>query len=601
MKPISISLIWLCLCLVGISSRAAHPLHIHSDSLMQGEFNEAFILEEAKRLGLNPLEAQYYLENMKASYEHRAYDSEMSFSPLFSGPPSPGLPDCAPGFETGVYAPWTATSFFSQFNSSGSVVRSITHTTALRGRQSVTADKTLNDPIGGFPIVAPRWSKDPGGENNYSLKLGNRFVGAEGESATIEYETYNNYIVYSYALVLQDPAAIPGAPAHAVDEKPFFEVKLYVDDILRVCGSFKVIAGSGLIGFYYTAGGAYVYKPWTQNVIDCSQFGLSPSVSKKVKLEFTTSDCMLGGHFGYAYLDISCDQPQIKRTGRSCTGALNTYTSSLFGNYKTEHINWEFYDSNEVAADWELVPDYVQGTLVNSGGKTKTISAGNIPGYLTSDIEAPQYAFATKGPKKIKLTVTQMGADGITPLCNIVLEYFVTIDDCTGKIVQCKECISSFAPVPGNKYVVSAWVREEAVKAVKYTEPGIYMTLNGPGTQLGPFIPTGKIIDGWQKIEEEFFVPDGTYSIELMLKNTNGASVEAVYFDDIRIMPFKGTMKSYVYDPYTQKLVAELDENNYATFYEYDEEGALVRVKKETERGVMTIKENGNNKQQQTD
>ena len=33
------------------------------------------------------------------------------------------------------------------------------------------------------------------------------------------------------------------------------------------------------------------------------------------------------------------------------------------------------------------------------------------------------------------------------------------------------------------------------------------------------------------------------------------------------------------------------DDENYATFYEYDEEGALVRIKKETERGVMTIRE----------
>jgi len=38
--------------------------------------------------------------------------------------------------------------------------------------------------------------------------------------------------------------------------------------------------------------------------------------------------------------------------------------------------------------------------------------------------------------------------------------------------------------------------------------------------------------------------------------------------------------------------MAELDENNFATFYEYDDEGGLVRMKKETERGIMTIKEN---------
>lgn len=51
-------------------------------------------------------------------------------------------------------------------------------------------------------------------------------------------------------------------------------------------------------------------------------------------------------------------------------------------------------------------------------------------------------------------------------------------------------------------------------------------------------------------------------------------------------------MKSYVYDPISLKITAVLDENNYATFYEYDQEGTLIRTKKETERGIVTISEN---------
>jgi hypothetical protein len=50
-------------------------------------------------------------------------------------------------------------------------------------------------------------------------------------------------------------------------------------------------------------------------------------------------------------------------------------------------------------------------------------------------------------------------------------------------------------------------------------------------------------------------------------------------------------MHSYVYDPVTLKLMAELDDNNFASFYEYDEEGNLSRTKKETEQGIMTIQE----------
>jgi hypothetical protein len=56
-------------------------------------------------------------------------------------------------------------------------------------------------------------------------------------------------------------------------------------------------------------------------------------------------------------------------------------------------------------------------------------------------------------------------------------------------------------------------------------------------------------------------------------------------------------MKSYVYDPVSLRLVAELDANNYAAFYEYDEEGTLIRTKAETQKGIKTIKESRSAKQ----
>ena len=80
-------------------------------------------------------------------------------------------------------------------------------------------------------------------------------------------------------------------------------------------------------------------------------------------------------------------------------------------------------------------------------------------------------------------------------------------------------------------------------------------------------------------------------SLGLVCKNSYGDC----YFDDVRFYPYNGNMKSFVYDEDTQRLMAELDENNYATFYEYDLEGGLVRVKKETERGVFTIQETRSN------
>jgi hypothetical protein len=63
------------------------------------------------------------------------------------------------------------------------------------------------------------------------------------------------------------------------------------------------------------------------------------------------------------------------------------------------------------------------------------------------------------------------------------------------------------------------------------------------------------------------------------------------WYDDIRIHPSDAMMKTFVYDPITLRLTATLDENNYATFYEYDDEGNLIFLKQETERGIMTVKE----------
>ncbi len=115
------------------------------------------------------------------------------------------------------------------------------------------------------------------------------------------------------------------------------------------------------------------------------------------------------------------------------------------------------------------------------------------------------------------------------------------------------------------------------------------------------FRPEGPVIDGWQQVLADFTIPNEATHMTLSLESRiaeAAASNLNVYFDDIRIHPFSGSMKTFVYDPVTQRLKAELDENNYATYYEYDQEGGLIRVKKETERGVFTIQEtrSGNSK-----
>lgn len=148
--------------------------------------------------------------------------------------------------------------------------------------------------------------------------------------------------------------------------------------------------------------------------------------------------------------------------------------------------------------------------------------------------------------------------------------------------------------MPGKRYLLSAWVKEP-LRDVTHTflNTGIRITYNDGDSAMAMFRPSGPVIDGWQRIEQSFTIPAYAYNIQVELVNESEGN--DAFFDDIRIHPFQSNMKSFVYDPSTQQLVAELDENNYATYYEYDDEGILIRVKKETERGIMTIKESRNN------
>lgn len=153
--------------------------------------------------------------------------------------------------------------------------------------------------------------------------------------------------------------------------------------------------------------------------------------------------------------------------------------------------------------------------------------------------------------------------------------------------------IDEFNLVSGKKMVASVWVKKGTgdCRCPGYT--GFTISLkdaNGNTIPNGTFAPKGNIIEGWQLFEAIFDVPPPTGGkMDFVVNNTSGG--EAVYIDDLRFHPFNANMQSYVYSPYTLKPVAELDANNYATFYEYDDDGTLIRVKKETRLGIKTIQE----------
>jgi len=141
---------------------------------------------------------------------------------------------------------------------------------------------------------------------------------------------------------------------------------------------------------------------------------------------------------------------------------------------------------------------------------------------------------------------------------------------------------NGFEPYPGKQYLFDAWVNDAYPNT---TAINISLTINGTTVPL----KCKAVVEGWKLIEG--IIDLSTLSSATALNISITPTAGTVYIDDIRMHPFAAQMKSYAYDDKTMRLMAELDENGFATFYEYDDEGLLIRVKKETEKGIMTLKE----------
>lgn len=159
-------------------------------------------------------------------------------------------------------------------------------------------------------------------------------------------------------------------------------------------------------------------------------------------------------------------------------------------------------------------------------------------------------------------------------------------------IVQDCDCVEDFSPESGD-YLVGAWVKDNSETfPTTYTSPAIRIsfTSGGATTVLPDIMASGKIIDGWQRLEGEFTIPDDVNleSIKVELVNTGSADV---FFDDIRIHPFLAGMTTTVYNPDNLLPLATHDGYNYTTFYNYDENLELVRTRVETIEGIKTVSE----------
>jgi gliding motility-associated-like protein len=214
-------------------------------------------------------------------------------------------------FETGTTAGWNlSTGFHPLYNASGCCP-------TAGGAQAIMSGNAT-DPCGGFPVVAP------GG--NFSIRLGNNGTGGVADRMEQKFfvTAANANFTYKYAVVFQDPG-------HVASEQPAFTIEM-IDTLGNAipCTYYNVAAGANIPGFLNSATCPNViYKPWTNVVVDLTNY-----IGQNVIIRFSTYDCALGGHYGYAYIDGSCVAFQQTTSDTLCAGMTKQICAPPgFGSY----------------------------------------------------------------------------------------------------------------------------------------------------------------------------------------------------------------------------------------------------------------------------
>ncbi len=272
---------------------------------------------------------------------------------------SNSIAQCPPNidFEDGTFKGWTSWTGSVRFVNSQNVVTLVPNAGPVPNRHEMLSANPGSglDPYGGFPKNCPNGS-------GYSIKLGNNTGGAQAEGVSYQFTIPANQnkfsLIYHYAVVFQDPR-------HPAAQQPKLEIEItnITDNTTIGCSSFSFIASSGLPGFFQSSnpmGTTPVwYKDWSANSIN-----LDGNAGKTIQLFFKTADCTLGGHFGYAYVDVNaeCSSSFIGATYCSDDTAINITAPYGYQNY-----TWFTSDFSKVLGNQQslnLQPPPITGSTV---------------------------------------------------------------------------------------------------------------------------------------------------------------------------------------------------------------------------------------------
>ncbi|MCX3265367.1 gliding motility-associated C-terminal domain-containing protein [Pedobacter agri] len=229
------------------------------------------------------------------------------------------------GFENGNFRNWKLFTGLTTLYSNKNVIYTNEVASPAPGRHSIITNKAEKDYYGGFDLI-------PKNGGNFSVKLGNNGTGAQVDGVSyllnVPSDRPEFTLTYQYAVVLEDPS-------HPLEEQPRFiaRVKDLEKNEYIPCASFEYVATSSLPGFKKSkVNASIIYKEWTPVTINLSGYQ-----GKQLLIEFISADCALGGHFGYAYVDVDnlCGDLVVGNTFCKSADELNISGPSGFQFY-----NW---------------------------------------------------------------------------------------------------------------------------------------------------------------------------------------------------------------------------------------------------------------------
>jgi gliding motility-associated-like protein len=194
------------------------------------------------------------------------------------------------------------------------------------------------DPKSNLPMVCP------GGARSALLGDGTITGGnASRIMQTFLVDNSSSILTMNYHVVLQDPS-------HTAAEQPYFQIRVYDQNGAPItCASYSAFANDGQPGWAPYSPNGFIegyYLPWTTVVLPLTGY-----VGQNITVEATSGDCTLSGHYGYGYVDFTCEPITFNVTG----------SAPCYGPYTLEGPN------GGLAYNWST-GDTTQGITVTSLG-----------------------------------------------------------------------------------------------------------------------------------------------------------------------------------------------------------------------------------------